>query len=280
MGIAPRCFVFCLLLTGTALIAQTALPSEQENPRSQPAKAEQLFALSNEARAAAGLGRLAWDPALADAALKHCMRMAIEGPIAHRYGGEASLQERTADAGAHFSLIEENIAIASNAASVHQGWLDSPEHRTNLLSPSIDRVGVGVVAFKGVIFAVADYSRAVPVLAQTQVEFEISALLQSKGLTVSKDPHDARATCELEHGLPRSLSGPQPLSVVRWQDSSLAQLPKTLADGIATGDYRRASVGSCPPKDVEGKFTIYRVAVLLFGPLSTNDLKSFYSPNY
>jgi hypothetical protein len=276
MGIALRCFVFCLLLTRTALIAQTALPLEQENPQSQPAKAEQLFALSNQARAAAGLRRLEWDPALADAALKHSMRMAIEGPIAHRYGGEASLQERTADAGAHFSLIEENVAVASNAASVHQGWLDSPEHRANLLSPSIDRVGVAVVAFKGVIFAVADYSRAVPVLAQAQVESEISALLQSKGISVSKDPHDARAACELEHGLPRSISGPQPLSVVRWQDSSLAQLPKSLADRIATGDYRRASVGSCTAKDVDGKFTVYRVTVLLFGPPSTNDLKSFY----
>src|SRR3954447_4167864 len=112
----------------------------------QAAKAEQLFAMANATRAQEGRGRLVWDEALAEAALKHCMRMAAEGPIAHRYGGEPDLTARAADAGAHFSLIEENIAVGSYPATIHQGWLNSPGHRANLLKPDIDHVGIAVVA--------------------------------------------------------------------------------------------------------------------------------------
>ena len=32
-----------------------------------------------------------------------------------------------------------------------------PGHRTNLLNPEVDRVGVAVVATRGVLYAVADY---------------------------------------------------------------------------------------------------------------------------
>jgi uncharacterized protein YkwD len=89
-------------------------------------KADQLFVLANQARAAAGLGRLEWDPALADAALKHCLRMAVEGTIAHRYEGEPDLTSRTGTAGAHFSLIEENIAVGSRPDNIHQGCSTHP----------------------------------------------------------------------------------------------------------------------------------------------------------
>ncbi len=62
------------------------------------AASEQIFALANEARTQAGVGRLDWDPALAEAALKHCERMAEEGPISHRYRRRAG-PERADGAG-------------------------------------------------------------------------------------------------------------------------------------------------------------------------------------
>lgn len=51
-------------------------------------EAEQIMALANQARAAVGVGPLKWDEGLAIAARKHCLCMAAEGPIAHRYPGE------------------------------------------------------------------------------------------------------------------------------------------------------------------------------------------------
>ena len=117
--------------------------TQAESPEAVPAQAWQVVTLANEARKAAGLKPLDWDTALALAARQHCERMAAEGLISHRYEGEPDLSERAAQAGAHFSLVEENIAFAETPAAVHEGWMRSPAHRENLLSPDVDHVGVG-----------------------------------------------------------------------------------------------------------------------------------------
>ena len=52
--------------------------------------------------------------------------------------------------------------------------------------------------------------------------------------------------------------------VMRWQSADLTVLPKALVDRLATGRYRRAAVGSCPAQGLEGSFTAYRLAVLLY----------------
>ena len=229
-----------------------------------PAAAEQIFALANQARAQAGVGRLDWDPALAAAALEHCERMAIEGPISHRYGGEPDLSERAAHAGAHFSVIEENVAVGPSADAIHEEWMQSPGHRANLLSPDVDRVGVAVVAARGVLYAVADYSRAVEQLSAAQVEARVAALVRVSGVAILRDPSLARAACVTDEGMPRAEGGPMPRFVMRWQAGDLTQLPQALVDKLASGEYHQAAVGSCPAQVAEGGFAAYRVAVLLY----------------
>jgi len=44
------------------------------------------------------LGTLQWDPALAAAAQQHCLRMAQDGSISHRYNGEPELTDRAGNA--------------------------------------------------------------------------------------------------------------------------------------------------------------------------------------
>jgi hypothetical protein len=220
--------------------------------------------MTNQSRAQAGLGRLQWDAALASAAMRHCVRMAVEGPISHRYAGELDLAGRAGAAGAHFSLIEENIALGPYAATIHQGWLDSPGHRANLLNRDIDRVGIAVIAAHGVLYAAADYERGVVVMSQAQVEASIASLISVSGVAVSSDPRAARASCAVERGVPASDGNGQPGFVMRWQDADLSHLPRPLTEHLASGQYRRAVVGSCPAKSVDGAFTVYRVAVLLY----------------
>ncbi len=157
-------------------------PSQSGRPGTIQPEAWQIVLLANQARAAAGAGPLQWDPALAEAARQHCLRMAAEGPISHRYGGEPDVGERAGQAGAHFSLIEENVAIAPTPATIHDGWMHSPGHRENLLNPQVDRVGVAVVASRGVLYAVADYERSVPVLTQAQVEAAVARLVRARGV--------------------------------------------------------------------------------------------------
>lgn len=235
----------------------------QEGGANIQTAAEQLMALANESRAQNGAGSLHWDPQLAAAALFHCRRMVAEGPIAHRYGGEPDLTERASQAGAHFSVIEENVAIGPSAAEIHNGWMHSPGHRANLLSTDVDHVGIAVVAARGVLYAVADYSRAVQSLGPREVEARVASLIRPSGVAIATDSSAARAACETDGGMPRT-SGPMPGFVMRWQDSELKELPHALSEKLSSGQYRRAAIGSCPARGVEGSFTAYRVAVLLY----------------
>lgn len=256
-----RSFVVVAIALG---IFGTLHVSAQKNvAQPQPAAAEQLLALANQSRSRTGAGALKWDTALAEAAMKHCMRMVSEGPIAHRYGGEPDLTTRAAQAGAHFSLIEENVAIGSYPQEIHEGWMNSPGHRTNLLNPEVDRVGIAVVAARGVLYAVADYARAVPVMTPSQVESSIASLIRMSGVNVSRDPTDARAACALDRGLPRTHSG-TPKFVMRWQGADLQHLPQELVNRLANTTYSHAEVGSCAPRDAQASFTVYRIAVLLY----------------
>ena len=258
----------CLISAVSIAAGQGPAAPSSENanrPADAPAMAEQLFALANQARTSGGLRPLGWDSALAAAALQHCMRMTAEGPIAHRYGGEPSLTDRAGRSGAHFSLIEENIAVGAYPAQIHQGWMNSPDHRANLLNPDIDRVGIAVVAHGGVIYAVADYSQAVPVLTRVQVEDAFADMLRARGLSVLKNPEEARAYCASSG---RFAGREAPNFLIRWQNADVTELPAELAQKVASGEYRQAAVGSCSPQDVEGEFTVYRVAVFLYNRAS------------
>jgi hypothetical protein len=228
------------------------------------AEAEQLLALANQARAQAGVASLEWDPALAGAALDHCRRMAFEGPIGHQYNGEPELADRAAQSGAHFGVIEENVAVGPSAEQIHSEWMNSPGHRTNLLSPDVDRVGIAVVASRGVLYAVADYSRGVVALSAPQVEARVAALLHPSGVAILADPALARTACAADSGMPRASAGPQPRFIMRWQAADLDHLPQQLVDHLSSGNYHQASIGNCPAQGGQTSFSAYRIAVLLY----------------
>lgn len=256
--------MLAMLAAPVAVVAQMYGQGPGQGSGDLRAASEQIFALANEARAQAGVRRLEWDPALAAAALRHCERMVAEGPISHRYGGEPDLSARAAQAGAHFGVIEENLAVGPSADSIHEEWMQSPGHRANLLSPDVDHVGVAVVAVRGVLYAVADYSRAVQQLSAAQVEARVAGLIRPSGVAILRDPSAARAACATNEGMPRTAGGTMPRFVMRWQDADLSRLPQALVDRLASGNYRQAAVGSCPAQIPEGSFSAYRVAVILY----------------
>ena len=231
---------------------------------------KQIVDLANQSRAEAGVQPLQWDAALAVAARAHAQRMAQEGPISHRYGGEADLPERAATAGAHFSLIEENIAIGPTPAQIHSGWMHSPGHHDNLLNPRIDRIGVALVSARGVLYAVADYAQAVAALAPADVEAKVGAVVARPGITLVAGPavQGARSYCALEEGRSLASLGLKARFLMRWQSADIAKLPPELEKALSSGQFTQAAVGACEPKGAGNAagaaFTAYRVAVLLF----------------
>jgi len=263
MDVVRHTFYLCFTLIASTILIGQSRPTPLADQNRFSDAAQKLFALANESRAAAGIGRLQWDTALADAAMKHCLRMSTELPVAHRYDSEPDLTTRAAAAGAHFSTIEENIAVGWSLPAIHQGWLDSPGHRKNLLNPSIDRVGIAVIQQQNLLFAVADYARTVPVLTQTEVEAAFANLLRARSLIVSRDSSEARTYCA-SAGDYHGHRGDSPRFVMRWQNPDVTQLPPELVKVLASSSYQKAAVGSCPAQDINGAFTIYRVAVLLY----------------
>jgi uncharacterized protein YkwD len=260
---ALRALSVLLMAALVAAGAQLCLAQQASGGRDWRAADEEIFELVNEARSQAGASQLRWDPALAAAALEHCRRMVAEGAISHQYRGEPELSERVERAGAHFSVVEENVATGPSPVALHDEWMNSPGHRANLLSSQVDRVGIAVIVARGTLYGVEDFSRAVESLSPEQVEDRVSALLESRGVAVLADRDLARAACALDSGIPAGVGSQRPGFVARWQSGSLDQLPDALLTMLARRQYRSAAVGSCAPRDV-ASFSAYRLAVLLY----------------
>ena len=253
--------IVCLLvlLPGVRLLA-----AQQDDPRlgsPRPDQAEQLLAMANRARAEAGAGPLVWDAALAAAAMAHCRRMVLESQLEHRYPGELDLASRASHAAARFSVIEENLAEAPTAAELHEAWMNSPAHRTNLLNPAVNRVGIAILARSGELYAVADYAQWVSSLDPAQVEQQVASLVELSGVKVAGGSAAARQACAMEHGLP---AGSAATFVMRWQGADLEHLPGALVQRLASGRYHLAEIGSCPAQSLGSPFAAYRLAALLF----------------
>jgi len=253
------CRVFFLIVAVTTAVRAVSAQSPDE---------QRILALANQARSEAGIAPVRWDAALAAAAHTHAQRMAQEGPISHRYDGEADLPERAAAAGARFSLIEENIAAGPNADQIHDGWMHSPGHHDNLLNPKIDRIGVAVVPAHGMLYAVADYTQGVSVLSKADVEAKVGAVVAQHGVALSSGSavDGARRYCALEEGKSMPNLGLKAGFLMRWQSADIAKLPPELEKALASGQFKQAAVGACEAKGGSGgaAFSAYRAAVLLY----------------
>jgi hypothetical protein len=223
--------------------------------------ARQIFKLTNADRQEQGLPVLEWNEALAAAAQAHAERMAQEGTLSHQYAGEPPLMQRAAQAGAHFQAIAENVAMAPDAEAVEQAWMHSTPHRTNILDPKMNALGIGVAERNGYLYAVEDFAAASQTLSLQQVEQKVQQMLQGLGIDPSLPAPQAEQACASQKGVPPQ---PAPRLVLRYQTPDLQQLQAQLRQQARAGTYTKAAVGACTPIGVQGTFTMYRVAVLLY----------------
>jgi uncharacterized protein YkwD len=141
------------MITGVMLcasaLAQMATRAERE-----------LFAEVNQARRAHGQPALRWDESLAAAARRHAAVMAAHGKTQHAFAGEPSLSARVKLAGARFSWLSENVTQGPNTEFIHGQFMNSPNHRANILDRDMDSMGVGVMERGRQLFVVEDFSQA------------------------------------------------------------------------------------------------------------------------
>jgi hypothetical protein len=223
---------------------------------------QKLFDLTNQARSEHGEQPLAWDDALASAARAHTQRMIDQRTLSHQFQGEPELPTRAGQAGAHFREIAENVAMGGNVDTLQKEWMNSTQHRANILDPRLDHVGIGVMERAGYLYATVVFDSAVATMGADQTEQKIANLLRQRGLDPSKPAGAARKDCAMESG---DVSGSRPLFVMRWEGSDLNRLPDALEQRLRTGKYKTASVGACASGGAGNQgFTTYRIAVLLY----------------
>jgi hypothetical protein len=164
------------------------------------------------------------------------------------------------DAGAHFSLIAENVAEGPDLEGIHARWMQSKPHRENLLNPRVDSVGIGVSERDGQLFAVQDFSKSVPNLSIGQQEEQFGVLLVARGLRLLTNTRDAEQACKTSRV---DKVWERPLAMVWFETTDLTSLPASLERRIRSGHYKSATVGACPSNSTPG-FAAYRIAVLLY----------------
>ncbi|WP_263377832.1 CAP domain-containing protein [Granulicella paludicola] len=247
------CLFFALLSLGSTLPVARG---------QQTSVAEQyLFNALNAERVQRHLKPVRWDAALYRAATYHADEMAERGTISHQFSGEPELSARGARAGAHFSVISENVAMAPNAVEIHDMWMKSPHHRDNILDGTVNRAAIRVVRRDGELFAVEDFDHVVVELSLAEQEERVALLVQDAAtIEILPTSEDARRTCEMDSGY---AGRRRPWFVMRFTAGELDHLPNALVDKLGSGKYREAIVGACPASGTKN-FSAYNVAVLLY----------------
>ena len=104
-----------------------------------------MFDLVNQERQKAGVKVLIWDEQILKVARGHCLDMFSRGYFSHYNPEGKSPFDRMDDAGINYKAAGENLAYAPNVEVAHDGLMNSPGHRANILRAEFGRLGMGVI---------------------------------------------------------------------------------------------------------------------------------------
>jgi hypothetical protein len=170
---------------------------------------------------------------LALAAQAHDERMVEHNDLQHQFAGEPDVPTRAGQAGGHFQAVAENIALGPNGADIERRMHSAP-HRSNILDPQMNIIGIALVRYKGDVWAVEDFAHAVEALRPSEIEGRVIGLLAQQEMQGATATADARQTCEMPHG---SAGGSTPRFVMRWEGSDLSRLPDVLVSKVHCGQF-------------------------------------------
>jgi hypothetical protein len=218
---------------------------------------QQLLTLANQSRQQAGAPPLALDSGLSQAARTHAQAMLEARQLSHQFDGEPSLPNRLA-ATTNLQLDQEgeNVALDYSAEGGHQHLMLSPPHRANLLNPSYNVVGLGVVRSGDRLYIVQDFGHALPNYSSTEVKDRIAAAVNQLRYQASQPELQRRdllladdAACSMQQADKLGTSPVRKLAE-RFTVLSYTSLhPETLPTGgvhaITSRNLHSFSVGAC-----------------------------------
>lgn len=104
-----------------------------------------MLAKVNKERTSRGLKPLIMDEKLREVARAHSRDMFARGYFAHKNPDGKDPFDRMKDAGIQFLVAGENLALAPNVDLAHEGLMNSPGHRANILTSEFGKVGIGCI---------------------------------------------------------------------------------------------------------------------------------------
>lgn len=122
-----------------------SLPFTVQDPKPRPDLEAAMLTLVNEERRAQGLRPLQADAEAAEVARAHSRDMFGRGYFSHITPQGEDPFDRMRGSGLRFLAAGENLALARTLPMAHQGLMDSPGHRANILRPQFGRVGIGIL---------------------------------------------------------------------------------------------------------------------------------------
>ncbi len=114
----------------------------------------EMFKLVNAERQKAGVGQLTWRPELVPIARVHAEDMWKRGYFSHYSPEGKDVGDRLGETHITYTIAGENLALAPTLPTAHNGLMNSPGHRANILEPRFKRMGIGVIdnGFYGKMF--------------------------------------------------------------------------------------------------------------------------------
>jgi uncharacterized protein YkwD/uncharacterized membrane protein required for colicin V production len=106
---------------------------------------QQMLGLVNQERISHGLRTLTLNTKAREVARAHSQDMLQRGYFSHITPEGFSPFDRLKAGKVAFGSAGENLALAPTLALAHQGLMNSPPHRANILNPAYRTVGIGVL---------------------------------------------------------------------------------------------------------------------------------------
>ena len=137
--------VLSLCLAALALVASSVAGGQKPDPAKLSKEEETLLDLTNAVRKKHDLPPLKANAVLTQVARGHSANMAKHLKMAHVLDGKDPA-DRVKDAGYVYAVVGENVATARNRTmrDIFEKWMDSPDHRANILKKEYAEIGIGV----------------------------------------------------------------------------------------------------------------------------------------
>lgn len=105
-----------------------------------------MVKLVNAERKKAGVSELTVDMQITEVARGHSRDMFLRRYFSHYSPEGKDVADRYMAAGIGAGAIGENLAYSPDLETAHEGLMNSPEHKKNILEPRFRRIGIGAIS--------------------------------------------------------------------------------------------------------------------------------------